>query len=90
MADRWLVSRVCEEFGIGPRAARRELDEDPDEVLEILTFRAYQRTKAAIDRAEKSEDEPDGPMADRVWEVTAALSVERRARRAADEAGEST
>lgn len=46
MADLWLVSRVCEEFGCLPLAARAELEQDPERMIEqILPLRAYARTK---------------------------------------------
>jgi len=46
-----------------------------------MELRAYARTKAAIDAAQKPEDEPKGPMADWVWRVRAERKRQQKAQR---------
>jgi len=76
------VSRVCEEFGCVPSVAARELTEDPERrAVAIMELRAYARTKAAIDAAQKPDDEPTGPMAEWVWRVKAERMRQRKADR---------
>jgi len=58
--------------------AQRELDVDPDRVLEILELRAYARLKAQNDDAKRPEDVPTGALADLVKEITVDLWRERK------------
>jgi hypothetical protein len=65
-----------------PSQARTELGTDPDRTaLRILELRAYQRTKAAIDSAERPMDMPTGPLADLVQEIGVDRWRARKAQR---------
>jgi hypothetical protein len=76
--ENWAVSQVCEAFGCTPRAAIRELTEDPERrALAIMELRAYVQTRAAMNAAQKPEDVPTGPMADWVKRVMAVRVRER-------------
>jgi len=79
--ENWLLSRVCEEFqAFTPETAARAVMADPERrVLSILELRAYVRTRAAINAAQKPADVPTGPMADWVTKVMAARVRERMA-----------
>lgn len=70
----WLLSQICQEFGCTPSAALRE---DGVLVMEILELRSYARTKAAIDQAEREEDMPNTPIAERVFEIVKEISEQR-------------
>ena len=61
------MSRVCEEFGCLPSAAKRELEDDPERMAEeILSIRAYAATKRAYDdhcdRGDKAGELPQLPL----------------------------
>jgi len=50
------VSRVCEEFGCLPDAARRALDDDTNgSLFQILDLRGLANAKSRIDNAAKGE-----------------------------------
>jgi hypothetical protein len=56
--------------------------EDPEHrALAIMELRAYQRTKAAIDAAKNTKDEPQTPMAEWVWQVRVEQMRQKKARR---------
>lgn len=62
--DEWVISRVCEEFGVLPSAAIEELEKDTDYMIStILTMRAFATTKAACDAAKTLADRPTGELA---------------------------
>lgn len=50
-----LLSRVCEEFGLSPSVAIREITEAPAAVLlDLLDLRAYRRAKERVEADEKA------------------------------------
>jgi len=52
----WIISRVCEEFGCLPDAARRALDNDFNgSLFKILDLRGLASAKSRIDHAAKGE-----------------------------------
>lgn len=76
------ISRVCEEFQCLPTAALREIQEAPYNLIaDIIDVRGFIRTKEAYDRATPGSniEAPQGPMADRVWEVIKTLKAEQDA-----------
>lgn len=82
--ERWVISRVCEEFGCLPSQAIRELERNEDLVFEIIELRAYASTKQACDQADangvEAKDFPKGPMVDLWGEIEYELLRERNAR----------
>ena len=77
----WLVSLVCEEFNCLPSAARRELDHDPDHMaLQIMSMRAFARTKAAYDQDGDKAKVPNAALLALVKEIDFGIVTERLAR----------
>lgn len=74
MPEQWIISRVCEEFGIPPSDAVRELEDgDATLVFDILELRAYVRAKQEIDNATSAGDVKPTPMTRMVFAVQAEL-----------------
>jgi hypothetical protein len=76
----WILSLVCEEFGVLPSIA---LDEPIDPLLEIMRLRSYARAKRMVDSAQSDSDVP-GWATEMVFDVQEELH--RRRQRAATEA----
>lgn len=78
---------MCEEFHCLPLAAIREIERDPDRLVEaIMVFRDYERAKTIVDRAKKADEIPDIPMTDLVVQHQVEIIKERmRQRREAAE-----
>lgn len=75
--EEWLISRLCEEFGIPPSVAVRE----PLALcLRIVEMRAYARVREAARNASQDEQIPKGPLADLVFEIEHELIRTRNAR----------
>ena len=78
-----MISQICESYHCLPTRALWELDHDPDRLaLRILPFRAYAEMKARIDAVSRNEhakpdDMPDGPLADLVLDIEAAIVNEQ-------------
>lgn len=78
-----VISRICEEFGLSPLQAQRELDLDPEHLaLDIIEVRSYMRCKHAYDGATDGADDKldpwrDTPTLEMVMENTHALYKER-------------
>jgi hypothetical protein len=73
------LSRLCEEFHCVPSVALREWLHAPCGLIEdVLEARAYQATKAAVDRADLSGGKvsyPDGPLVDVVQQIEAQQAL---------------
>lgn len=70
IAHTWFVSQVCEEFGYGPRAALAEIEHCPRTLLlDILEFRAFARTKQAIETAGQRTDEGASAVLQRLYDM---------------------
>jgi len=75
-----IISEICESFKCTPSQAERELEHDPELVFAILDVRNYVQTWQQIERAEKQEDMPTGPMADLYGDFEVEAHYERKAR----------
>lgn len=79
MPPEWVVSRICEEFGLAPSVAMAEWRRHPDMVLRVLDFRAYARAYRLVRDARNEEDLPkDDPYVDLVFEMTQRQMRRRR------------
>ena len=66
----WVISRICEEFGVLPTQAIKELDKDPERlVYRIITLRAFARSKSHVDNAKKFSDIKMDRMVEKVLEI---------------------
>ncbi len=64
---------MCESFGCVPSVARREIENDPRLVFDILEMRAFREAKTAVDR--------DGMNVQRTPMVLMYLTIEGEAMR---------
>jgi len=56
----WIISRICEEFGCLPDAARRALDDDCNgSIFHLLDFRSLANAKQRIETAGKGDRPTD-------------------------------
>jgi hypothetical protein len=73
------ISRMCREFGCSARAARDELENDPEQLaVQVMEFRDYQRAKALVDAAVSGgtgldDDARDDPMVQAVIRTQARI-----------------
>jgi len=75
-----MVSRICEEFGCLPSAAIAEMRRHPDLVMDVISMRAYAKTREAIESAKSADDVPKGTMADLVNDISVELFKDRQQR----------
>jgi hypothetical protein len=75
-----VVSRICSEFGLTPRQAWQELEEDDGLLADVLEFRAYANAYQRVMSAKQSGDlPPEGvdPWVDEVFQVQLRLLRDR-------------
>lgn len=76
--DDWLISRVCEEFGVSPSEA---VQQPVALTLRIMELRAYARAKEAVERAQSEDDATE-------WQKTVVFETMEEIAQRRQQAGE--